>query len=85
LSWAGNAPVVQEAASALEGRALDDDAADVEAAGVARAAGFEGAAPSAAAGLLGSVLDGMAVTSDPVLEAAAAGLRPERPARLSFL
>lgn len=75
--------IVQEAASALEGRALDD--ADVEGAGAAGAAGFEGAAPSAAAGLLGSALDGAAVTSDPLLEPAAAGLRPERPARLSFL
>ncbi len=84
MSQTRNAAAAQEAASALEGRALDD-AAEVEAAGAAGAAGFEGTAPSRAAGLLASVLDGVGVTSDPLLEPAAAGFRPERPARLSFL
>jgi hypothetical protein len=52
---------------------------------VAAAAGFDGAALSPAAGLVASVLAGAAVTSEPLLEPAAAGLKPERPSRLSFL
>ena len=77
-------PAVQEAASDLEERALGD-AAGVETAGATGADGFEGVAPSATAGLLGSVPDGEAELSEPLPTVAAAGFTPDRPVRLSFL
>jgi len=84
VSWTRTNRVAQEAASALEGLESDDPA-DGEAAGVPGARVFEGAEPSVAACLAESALDGVAVASDPTLEAAAAGLELDRPARLSFL
>ena len=84
MSWTRISRVAQEAASALEGLESDDPA-DGETAGAPGAGVFEGAEPSVAAFLADSALDGVVVASDAALEAAAATLELDRPARLSFL